>query len=496
MREAAIALPPRCLALDLIMKHRSDNKTVPPAEGSLTTYRDMALGNCEQRYTLLFENNMAAVYLTMIDGRVIDCNQAYAELLGCKSRQEVLRLSAWDFYYTEQERRAFLERLVDAGSLRQHEKLLRRRNGTPLWVLENVTLLDGEFLLGTLLDITDRKLSRDTLEQSEERLRLLIESTHDVILMQDLTGRYIYANQSPAYGITPQEVIGKTPHDLFEPETAERTMQRLAQVIATRQPLTAEDSTVWRGQRMWFHVVFHPVIDRDGMLMAVSTFARNVTETRLAEEALHVTEQRLQAQKLRMRIAEDLHDEMGSTLSSISIFSELVRQRVQGMSPELLPLVNRISRNVETVLRSLDDIVWAVDPGHDTLADLVRRMQDQTAELLSPLHIQHTFSAGDFPNGQPIPVGKRKDVYLIFKEGLNNAVRHSGCTALEIGVSFADGTLTLEIADNGRGFDPSVPSTGNGLANMTRRARSLGSDLVVDSRPGQGTRVTLSARIT
>ena len=478
------------------MEQRPDKRTLLPSEGSRASYRDMALGNCEQRYTLLFENNMAAVYLTTLDGRVIDCNQTYVELLGCKSREEALRLSAWEFYYTKQERRAFLKRIVGAGSLRQHEKLLRRRDGSPLWVLENVTLLDGEFLLGTLLDVTDRKLSRDTLARAEERLRHLIESTDDVILMQDLTGRFVYANHSRFYGITVQEVVGKMPRDLFDTETAGRMTERLAQVAATGQPLTAEDSTIWHGQRMWFHVVVHPVFDQDGILTAVSTFARNITGTRLAEQALSETNQRLQAETLRTHIAEDLHDEMGSTLSSISIFSELLRQRAQETSPEMLPLVNRISQNVEAVLRSLDDIVWAVSPGLDTLADLVRRMQDHAAELLGPMAIRHSFSTQNLQGNQSVAVDRRKDLYLIFKEALNNALRHSACTAIDITVSLADGVFRLEIVDNGRGFDPSARPNGNGLANMGRRAQSLGTELTVDSAPGRGTRIWLSAKIT
>jgi diguanylate cyclase (GGDEF)-like protein/PAS domain S-box-containing protein len=127
-----------------------------------------SLRSSEERYRLLFERNLAGVYRATLDGRLLECNEAFARILGYSSRAEVLAHSAWDLFFNREDRDIFLARLKEKGSLTNFEVRIRRRDGTSLWVLQNETLIPGEngadLVEGTLIDITERKAAEEKIE--------------------------------------------------------------------------------------------------------------------------------------------------------------------------------------------------------------------------------------------------------------------------------------------------------------------------------------------
>jgi len=134
---------------------------------------DDALRASEERYRLLFERNLAGVYHTTLDGRILDCNESFARMFGCASREEVLAHRAWDFYFDPAEREAELARLRAQKTLSNYEARLRRKDGSTLWVLENESLIDGEegwpeIIEGTIIDITERKHLEEQLRQGQK----------------------------------------------------------------------------------------------------------------------------------------------------------------------------------------------------------------------------------------------------------------------------------------------------------------------------------------
>ena len=130
------------------------------------------------------------------------------------------------------------------------------------------------------------------LKESEERLRLLTESAEDVIIMQDLVGKYLYFNSPPKYGIKPKDVIGKTPFDLHEPENATKFVERLNQVAESGKSLTVETQVNWKGEATWFSDQISPIRDHAGNIKALVTISRNITKRKRAEEALRKSEER------------------------------------------------------------------------------------------------------------------------------------------------------------------------------------------------------------
>ncbi|GAA4339457.1 sensor histidine kinase [Flaviaesturariibacter amylovorans] len=188
---------------------------------------------------------------------------------------------------------------------------------------------------------------------------------------------------------------------------------------------------------------------------------------------------------IRSRISKDLHDEVGSTLSSISLMNEMAVR-----SPEPRQLQRRIAESLASVQNAMSDIVWMVNPKNDELQNLQLRFGEVAAQLLEPKGISYTL---DFPtdSGLRIPMEKRRDVFLIYKECLNNIVKYSGATEVGIEVRHGRKGVLLTVTDNGRGFDPDRPYSGNGLANMRARAVQLGGSIRWETGAGSGTKVSL-----
>ena len=194
---------------------------------------------------------------------------------------------------------------------------------------------------------------------------------------------------------------------------------------------------------------------------------------------------------LRTRIATDLHDDIGANLTRISMLSEVAKQKLGENGAEDSPLIS-ISRIARESVGSMSDIVWAINPERDTLLELTRKMRRHAYEVFTLRDIDLHFNATDANDSLRLGVDVRRDLLLIFKEAVNNAARHSGCTQVNIDLQIRPSQLVLEISDNGTGFDQSLESEGNGLRSMKRRAEALGGTLEITSSRGVRTVIRVS----
>jgi signal transduction histidine kinase len=195
--------------------------------------------------------------------------------------------------------------------------------------------------------------------------------------------------------------------------------------------------------------------------------------------------------RVRARIATDLHDDLGANLTRIAILSEVAKKRIasgRGDGEDKLSAIATIAR--ESVA-SMSDIVWAVSPERDALQEVVRKMRHCAAEAFEGRDVAVSFDAPDASQSTSLGIDVRRDVYLIFKEAINNAARHARCTSVMVRFRASRRELRLEIADDGVGFDVTERSDGTGVASMRRRAERLGAALEIVSTPGAGTRLTL-----
>jgi signal transduction histidine kinase len=202
------------------------------------------------------------------------------------------------------------------------------------------------------------------------------------------------------------------------------------------------------------------------------------------------TEQALLLQ--RERISHDLHDDVGTTLNSIAVYSELALQQVGVDNPQTLPILNRIGDASRQLIEVINDIVWVVNPQNDRFENIVVKMRLFAADLLMPKNVKIDFDAHERLNRLNLSIEQRKHFYLIFKEAVNNVFKYADCTRLNIFIELKNGDICLIIADNGRGFAVSEQNQGNGLKTMQKRAAILRGPLSVTSELGEGTTVLLN----
>ncbi len=204
----------------------------------------------------------------------------------------------------------------------------------------------------------------------------------------------------------------------------------------------------------------------------------------------------LEMEKLRTRIATDLHDDIGATLSSISMYSDAVKQQVKETLPHLEPVMDKIGENSREMVASMSDIVWAINPQNDEGSKLLQRMEDHARDLCTVKNIMLHFQADDPIRSISLPMAYRKNIYLVFKEALNNALKYAGAKNISIELHKAMNKLEMIISDDGKGFFATAESQGNGLRNMRERSKEIDGNTVIESTPGQGTRIIFSCNLT
>jgi len=200
-------------------------------------------------------------------------------------------------------------------------------------------------------------------------------------------------------------------------------------------------------------------------------------------------------EKLRAKIARDLHDEMGSTLTSINIMSKVAMGK-DADRQQVIEYLQKIKDNSGRILESIGDMVWVINPVNDNFERLMFRMKEFTAEILEPLKIAYHFKEEGVLHNIQLNLEQRKDLYMIFKEAITNAVKYSNTCEISIWLSEKNGKLMMEIKDYGSGFDTSNEFSGNGLQNMKIRANQIGADLSIESDRLKGTRVLLELNLT
>ncbi len=196
-------------------------------------------------------------------------------------------------------------------------------------------------------------------------------------------------------------------------------------------------------------------------------------------------------QKVRTRIARDLHDDMGSTLSTINILSEMAKMKVHTDTGKTDEYLHKISDNSSRMMEAMDDIVWSINPLNDSMAKITARMREFATGVLEAKNIDFTFHVDEAVKELKLDMEARRDFFLLFKEAINNLAKYSDCRHAAIDLVVHRSTLIMKIRDDGKGFDVQAADSGNGLTNMTKRAQSLNGSLRIESAPQAGTLVEL-----
>ncbi len=204
----------------------------------------------------------------------------------------------------------------------------------------------------------------------------------------------------------------------------------------------------------------------------------------------------LEVQRLREKVARDLHDDMGSTLTSISILSEVAGSRLEGDINSVRSYLDRISHNSQEMMDAMDDIVWAIKPANDTLPRIVARMREYTANVLEAKNILYSFEADSLLDNAKLDMEARRNLFLVFKEALNNIAKYAEAGFVKISIAVNRDHLQLRIQDDGVGFATDDENAGNGIDNMRSRIIAVGGKFELESAESVGTRILVMIPLT
>jgi PAS domain S-box-containing protein len=353
--------------------------------------------------------------------------------------------------------------------------------------------------------------------ESDRRFRTLAETASDAIITIDEQGRIVLANQAATrtFGHAIADILGKDVTMLMPEYLRHRHREGFA-----RYKTTGARHTSWEameltglhknGAEIPLEISFGEFTKGDRRFF--TGIARDVTERKRAEQermqaeaALRKSreERLLELERVRARIATDLHDDIGSSLTQIAILGEVAHRNVEagdgqrGMEP-----LERIITVSNELVDTMSDIVWAINPNRDHLSDLVQRMRRFASDVFTARGISLRFDA--LPADSDVAVGAnlRREVFLIFKEAVNNIVKHSGCASTQVKLQMDGDWLELEVTDDGKGFDStqaveagasaaSDARGGNGIPSMRKRAGEMGGRFDIMSTVGKGTTTRL-----
>ena len=198
----------------------------------------------------------------------------------------------------------------------------------------------------------------------------------------------------------------------------------------------------------------------------------------------------------RNRIASDLHDDIGAALSSIRIYSSAAQKQMATDPREGMNLISRIINSSESMMERMSDIVWSINPKNDSGESLILRMKTFASEVLGSMQIDLVYHIDPIVVNLKPTLVARKNVYLIFKEAINNIAKYSESSKVEILLSAENGFFSLRIKDNGKGFNVMQAFKGNGLTNMSQRAKAMDAYFHVTSHANTGTTIELKMETT
>jgi signal transduction histidine kinase len=221
------------------------------------------------------------------------------------------------------------------------------------------------------------------------------------------------------------------------------------------------------------------------LLVALFVFRLNRREQKEIKKLINI----------RSSIARDLHDDIGATLSSISFSTQAVVQRIeQNKVNEALEILNHMGEDARATVVSMSDIVWMVNPVNDSFENLFTKISDYSKDICAAnqigIHFNNTSKAI-----QKIDLLKRRDIYFLCKEIINNAVKYSQAKNIYVDISNDSQSLYINIKDDGIGFDMETVKFGNGMLNMKVRTAELSGNISIDSVLSKGTSVFINLPI-
>jgi PAS domain S-box-containing protein len=478
-----------------------------------------------ERFRTLAQTASDAIITVNKDSRIVFVNDAVKKIFGYTENELIgadLTVLMPDAF--RQAHYAGMERYVETNekhiSWAAIELPGKHKSGReiPLELSFGEFTSDGKrYFTGIARDVSERKKAEETLRDafgdlsvSENRFRQMNEQSPlgTVIFAPDGSIRSVNKAYEDFWGITfeqikhwdflsDEQIIKSGVADKLRPVFSGGTMS-LPPIPYDPQTNSAGVKVAEKAEVRWIQSFAYPVKSDAGELLEVIMVMEDVTDSKRADELEQKakTDRLRELEQVRRRIAADLHDDIGSSLTQISIFSEVLQQRIDKTNERVLEPLEFIAGSSRELVEAMSDIVWAINPQKDFLGELSGKMRRFAADIFTARDIQFTFDAAGLDDKLALGANLRREIFLIFKESVNNIVKHAGCKSVEIRLTVNNSEIRLSLHDDGAGFDVNKISDGHGLISMKQRAAGLGGRLEIVSDKTAGTTTTLIAPLT
>ena len=488
-------------------------------EGRLTSYVGVAHDITERKKMememRIKDSAIAAsingIAISDLQGTIRYANRSYVTMLGYEEESEILGKPLSTFAESAEQAEIIREALRTRGGW-VGELTGRRKDGTLVPRLMSASLVTDEAgrpinVLGSFIDITERKQAEEALRSNRETLQKIIDGSSAVIFAKDLDGKYLFINSlfEQLFHVSKSEIIGKTDRDIFPAETAAALKEADLKALQAGTTIETEEKVPQDDGLHYYISLKFPLYDNSGKPYAVCGMATDITERKRAEEKLRLYHEQLVALTLelsrteareRRSIAIDLHDTVGQELAVAKIKLALLQRVVPS---------GIIARDLDEVRSQLDRAIQytrslTVELSPPTLYDF--GLEAAVEDLASQIQERHALPVTVKKSGcarDELSEELRILLYKTIRELLMNVVKHAAASKTSIAIQDDGRQISVIVEDNGKGFEAVKNDLhpdrhgGFGLFSIRERLRLLGGRLEVESAPGMGTRVVVTA---
>ncbi|MBI5585669.1 MAG: PAS domain S-box protein [Deltaproteobacteria bacterium] len=485
-----------------------------------------ALRESEERFSKAYRLSPVAMTIQSLTDRCfVEVNDSFLELFGYTREEVIGHTSAELNMYKDPAVRASIVPLFQQGSIKNYEMSFQTKTGANINVVfstEKIRFKGHDYLITTLMDITERKRAEEALRESEDKYRGIVETANEGIWVVDADRRTTYVNDKMAeiLGYSAYEMIGKSGLEFLDEESCALSD---ANIVKRRQGISENyELKLIRKDKtpLWVLVNATPLFHTNGEFAGTLSMLTDITERKQMEEELRKSHEELEVrvqertaeltqskeqlrilasqilsaqENERKRIALEIHDVLGSSLSAIKFkveeaLQQLPREGAANIAQPLETLIPHIQETIAEARRIQNDL----RPPHlddlgilATLAWFCRRFET----IYSHIRVGQAITLRE----EEVPDPLKVVLFRITQEAMNNIGKHARADTVHLGLQKADGKIELSIRDNGEGFDPEALSSrdsskkGLGLSSMKERVEFSGGSFSIDSAPGKGT---------
>jgi len=462
----------------------------------------------------VIDNSVDAIGIVDQHGRFLLWNRRAEEIYGYPF-QELAGKTAFELYADPAELGRMLGKLRQDGAVREYEIAMKKSDGSIVPMDISISLLkddQGETIGSVCVarDLSERKKNEMELKRAQDELRRysqdlerqvrdrtrainsILRYTPAVVYLKDKYGHYKLVNPrfEELFEIKNEDIQGKSVHDIFSPEVANQFYTNDLVVLTQKRSRQVEERVPLKdGVHTYLSVKF-PIYDEQGNADGLCGISTDITALKKAQEQLRLLSGSIMAsqEKERAAIARELHDELGQVLTALRMDAVWLSERLKGKEAQAAERAQNMCDLIDTTIDEVRALATRLRPGVLDDFGLIDALDWYTKYFAQRTGIKCVYKHLNVPQVDDLVATA---AYRIAQEALTNVARHAFATRVRIDLQVKGGLLTLTVADNGRGFEPQklAESECLGLAGMRERASLLGGRLLLQSKPGKGTRV-------